>query len=96
MQSTAAANHARVSTSAWLATRWRSRFHLRKGLNSGGPGRPTRAVFHPQLGKQIANIMTVQTDGNSFWSCRPERRLYPELFACTALHAPLCLGSVVP
>lgn len=63
MQSTAAAKHARVS--AWLLTRWRSRCHLRKGRNSCTPIRSTsltRAVFHPQLGKQIAKIMTVHTD----------------------------------
>lgn len=94
MQGTAAANHARVSTSTWLATGWHSRFHLRKGLNSGNPVRstfPTRAVFHPQLGRQIANIMTVQTD------CRLCARsaVMSTAFTQRCLHALHCMHTCV-
>lgn len=67
MQSAAAASHARIPRCAWLADCWRSRVPLRQGLSSYNPVRsaiPACAVFRPQIGKQIANIMTVQTSAD--------------------------------
>ena len=62
MHITAGKRHVLAFTSASPAIRSRSRSHLRKGFKSCAPVRstlPTRAVFHPLTGKQIANIMTV-------------------------------------